>query len=82
MLTEADLVALWTTLRLATIATLILLAIGTPLAWWLATDRGLALRALALDEVYWLLKVNLATYGCPIDVKCGRFTLNSLNSVI
>jgi molybdate transport system permease protein len=36
MLTEADLVALWTTLRLATIATLILLAIGTPLAWWLA----------------------------------------------
>jgi molybdate transport system permease protein len=40
MLTEADLVALWTTLRLATIATLILLAIGTPLAWWLARTQS------------------------------------------
>jgi len=40
MLTEADLIALWITLRLATIATLILLVIGTPLAWWLARTRS------------------------------------------
>ncbi len=40
MLTDADLVALWTTVRLATVATLILLLIGTPLAWWLARTRS------------------------------------------
>ena len=40
MLTDADLIALWTTLRLATMATLILLAIGTPLAWWLARTHS------------------------------------------
>lgn len=32
----ADLGALWLTLKLATLTTIILLAVGTPLAWWLA----------------------------------------------
>jgi molybdate transport system permease protein len=36
MLGEHDLSALWVTLKLAAVTTLILLAIGTPLAWWLA----------------------------------------------
>ncbi len=36
MLHEADLAALWITLRLAAVSTLILLVVGTPLAWWLA----------------------------------------------
>ncbi|MBT8445344.1 MAG: molybdate ABC transporter permease subunit [Gammaproteobacteria bacterium] len=40
MLTDADLVALWTTVRLAAVATLILLLLGTPLAWWLARTRS------------------------------------------
>ncbi|MDR2839393.1 MAG: molybdate ABC transporter permease subunit [Azonexus sp.] len=40
MLTDADLQALWLTVRLATTATLILLLIGTPLAWWLAHSRS------------------------------------------
>jgi molybdate transport system permease protein len=35
-LTEADLIAIGLTLRLATIVTLLLLVIGTPIAWWLA----------------------------------------------
>lgn len=39
MLTEADLGALAITLKLALISTLILLLIGTPLAWWLARTR-------------------------------------------
>jgi len=39
ILTEADLTALWVTLKLATITTLILLLVGTPLAWWLARTR-------------------------------------------
>jgi len=42
MLTEADLQALWTTIRLAGLATLILLVLGTPLAWWLARTRSRA----------------------------------------
>ena len=39
MLTEADLTALAITLKLALFTTLILLSLGTPLAWWLARTR-------------------------------------------
>jgi len=35
-LTAADLDAVWLTLKLATLTTLLLLVAGTPLAWWLA----------------------------------------------
>ncbi len=35
-LSPADIATLWLTLKLATTVTLILLLIGTPLAWWLA----------------------------------------------
>lgn len=35
-----DLSPLWLTLRLAGITTLVLLALGTPLAWWLARTRS------------------------------------------
>ncbi len=34
-----DLTALWLTLKLALVSTLVLLVIGTPLGWWLATTR-------------------------------------------
>ncbi len=39
MINEADLSALFITLKLAGITTLILLIIGTPFAWWLARSR-------------------------------------------
>lgn len=39
MMNEADLAALWVTLKLAGLTTLILLVLGTPLAWWLAHTR-------------------------------------------
>jgi len=39
VLTEQDLMALWITLQLAGITTVILLIIGTPLAWWLARSQ-------------------------------------------
>lgn len=39
MLTEADITALFLTLRLAFVSTLILLLLGTPAAWWLARTR-------------------------------------------
>lgn len=38
-MTDADLTALFITLKLAAITTLILLLVGTPLAWWLARSR-------------------------------------------
>jgi molybdate transport system permease protein len=38
-LSDSDLQALWLTARLAGIVTVILLGIGTPLAWWLARTR-------------------------------------------
>ncbi|MCL2344556.1 MAG: molybdate ABC transporter permease subunit [Desulfobulbus sp.] len=40
MLTDADLQALWLTVRLAATTTLILFLLGTPLAWWLAKSRA------------------------------------------
>jgi molybdate transport system permease protein len=39
-LSIADLAALWLTFKLATVVTLILLLIGTPIAWWLARTRS------------------------------------------
>ncbi len=36
---EADIGALWVTLRLALITTVILLLLGTPLAWWLSRTQ-------------------------------------------
>jgi len=39
MLTSADFAALLLTLRLALVSTLVLLVLGTPLAWWLARGR-------------------------------------------
>ena len=39
-LTDSDLQAIWLTVRLAGIVTLILLVIGTPIAWWLARAKG------------------------------------------
>jgi molybdate transport system permease protein len=45
--TSADLSALWLTCKLATVVTIILLLIGTPLAWWLATTLSGWKRAVA-----------------------------------
>ncbi len=42
MMGPAELQAVWLTLKLASITTLILLFLGTPLAWWLATTRSWA----------------------------------------
>nr|MDP2191314.1 molybdate ABC transporter permease subunit [Rhodoferax sp.] len=39
LLTDSDLQALWLTARLAGIVTLILLLVGTPIAWWLARTK-------------------------------------------
>jgi len=43
---QQDLQALWLTLRLAAITTLVLLVLGTPLAWWLARSQGRAKRVI------------------------------------
>jgi molybdate transport system permease protein len=40
ILDDADLAAVRLTLELATVVTLLLLAIGTPIAWWLARTRS------------------------------------------
>lgn len=39
-LSDTDLEALWLTLQLATVSTVCLLFIGTPLAWWLSQTRN------------------------------------------
>jgi len=40
VLDASDFAAIWLTLRLATVVTLLLLVLGTPLAWWLARTRS------------------------------------------
>jgi len=40
MLDSSDFAAIWLTLRLATVVTLLLLVFGTPLAWWLARTQS------------------------------------------
>lgn len=39
ILSPADLSAIWLTIKLATVVTLILLLIGAPIAWWMARTR-------------------------------------------
>ena len=40
MISPEDLGAIWLTLKLATLVTLLLLLIGTPIAWWLSQTRS------------------------------------------
>jgi molybdate transport system permease protein len=40
LLNDSDLQAIWLTARLAGIVTLILLLVGTPMAWWLARSKA------------------------------------------
>ncbi|MCM8534968.1 MAG: molybdate ABC transporter permease subunit [Lentisphaeraceae bacterium] len=39
MISHDDLIALWTTLKLAIITTILLLLIATPLAWWISNTK-------------------------------------------
>ncbi|MFZ2727296.1 MAG: molybdate ABC transporter permease subunit [Methylococcaceae bacterium] len=40
LLTDSDFQAIWLTIKLASMVTIILLVIGTPIAWWLARTRS------------------------------------------
>ena len=40
MLSPDDFAAIWLTIKLASVTTLVLLVIGTPVAWWLAQTRS------------------------------------------
>ncbi len=55
ILTPDDLLAVWLTLKLASVSTLLLLLIATPLAWWLAQSnkwyKGMVAAAVALPLV-------------------------------
>lgn len=55
VLSAADLEAIWLTLKLATVSTLLLLLIATPLAWWLAFShrwyKGMVAAVVALPLV-------------------------------
>ena len=37
---STDLAAVWLTLKLASVVTILLLIVGTPIAWWLARTRS------------------------------------------
>lgn len=83
----ADLVAVAVTLRLATTATLILLVLGTPLAWWLARTHSAlrtpieALVAMPLvmppTVLGFYLLVGLGPHS-PLGAAWGRLTDSTL----
>ena len=87
MLSPENLQAIWLTLRLATTATLLLLLIGTPLAWWLARThswlRGPVAAIVALPLVLpptvlgFYLLLAFAPAG-PIGQLTGALGLGSL----
>ena len=54
LLTPDNLQAIWLTLKIAALTTLILLLLGTPLAWWLARSQG------------WLTRVVEALISMPL----------------
>lgn len=46
MISAEDIAALWLTIRLATLVTILLLCISTPLAWWLSRTRSVLRRGV------------------------------------
>ena len=68
-----DFVALWLTLRLAVSTTVILLAIALPLAWWVASGRGVT-RALVQAVVALPLVLPPTVLGFYLLVALGPMT--------
>jgi molybdate transport system permease protein len=65
--------ALWLTLRLASITTAILLVVGVPLAWWIASGRGWG-RALVQTAVALPLVLPPTVIGFYLLVALGPLT--------
>ncbi len=87
LLSAADLQALWLTLRLAALTTVLLILVGTPLAWWLARTRNRlrgaveALVALPLVLPPTVLGFYLLVAMGPNGLLCGlslAFTFSGL----
>ncbi|WP_263365429.1 molybdate ABC transporter permease subunit [Edaphobacter bradus] len=68
-----DLEALWLTLRLAASTTAILLLVGLPLAWWIASGRGMA-RAVVQAVVALPLVLPPTVLGFYLLVMLGPLT--------
>ncbi|MBH0182982.1 MAG: molybdate ABC transporter permease subunit [Nitrospira sp.] len=61
---EMDMSALWVTLRLATSTVIVLLIVGTPLAWWLAHTRSPFRPVIeALVALPFYILITLGPYG-------------------
>ncbi len=65
MLNQADLAAVWLTIKLAGTATAVLLLLGTPLAWWLARTRHWAKGMIgALVTFRWCCRQRFSASTC------------------
>ncbi|MDA8484879.1 molybdate ABC transporter permease subunit [Pseudomonas resinovorans] len=69
-LDRTDLAAIWLTLELATLTTLLLLVVGTPIAWWLARTRS-RLKALVAAVVALPLVLPPTVIGFYLLVSMG-----------
>lgn len=78
-LTDADITTIWLTLKLASIVTVLLLLLGTPIAWWLARTKSVlkgpvgAIVALPLVLPPTVLGFYLLIFMGP-DGPLGQFT--------
>jgi molybdate transport system permease protein len=68
-----DIEALWLTLRLATLTTVVLLVVAVPLAWWIAQGRGVS-RALVQAGVALPLVLPPTVIGFYLLVGLGPLT--------
>lgn len=91
MLSASDLSALWLTLRLSVLSTVILLILGTPLAWWLARTefrfKGVLESIIALPLVLppsvlgFYLLIALGSQG-PFHWLCGSSLAFSFSGLV
>lgn len=51
MLSDADIIALWVTLKLGVVTTGILVVVSTPVAWWIVRTRYLFLKDIAVSLI-------------------------------
>lgn len=86
-MTLADLAPLWLTLQLATVTTVLLLLVGTPLAWWLSQTRSPAKPAIeALTALPLVLPPTVLGFYILIllspDAPIGRFWLETTGDTL
>ena len=74
-----DLQALWLTVRLATSTTLVLMALGIPLAWWLASTRAFECGTLGPSEPQFDVRARMPSKDQRLNRRRGPRSVSTGN---